>query len=111
MRVVVRPGNTFELSCRDKFSGKDACSSLDTLASIVGELHLLFVEVDAVAEDAEHGTRTHDIGIEAFLLQRVVLGKTCLINQIHGFVHGVFDVLVVRSQGEEIVVDFLYIMI
>ena len=108
MGVVVRPGNTFELSCRDKLSGKDACSSLNTLAAIVGELHLLFVEVDAVAEDAEHGTRTHDIGIEAFLLQRVVLGKTCLINQIHGFVHGVFDVLVVRSQGEEIVVEHLH---
>ena len=69
MGVVVRPWNTFELSCRDELSGKDACSSLDTLAAIVGELHLLFVEIDAVAEDAEHGTRTHDIGIEAFLLE------------------------------------------
>ena len=69
MGVVVRPGNTFELSCRDKLSGKDACSSLNTLAAIVGELHLLFVEVDAVAEDAEHGTRTHDIVVKALLLE------------------------------------------
>ena len=108
MRVVVRPGNTFELSCRNKLSGEDACTSLYTLATIVGELHLLFVEVDAIAEYAEHSTRTHDIGIKAFLLQSVVLCKTCLINQIHGFVHGVLDVLVIRSQSEKIMVDFLY---
>ena len=31
-------------------SGKDACSSLNTLAAIVGELHLLFVEVKELAQ-------------------------------------------------------------
>src|SRR5574344_292281 len=108
VRVVVSPGNTFELSCRNKLSGEDACSSLDTLATIVGELHLFFVEIDAVTEDAEHGTRTHDIGIKAFLLQRVILGKTCLINQIHGFVHGVFDVLIIWCQSEEVMVEHLH---
>ena len=30
------------------------------------------------------------------------------ILNIHGFVHGVFDVFVVRSQGEEIVVEHLH---
>ena len=69
MRVVVRPGNTFELSSCNKLSGEDACTSLNTLAAIVGELHLFFVEIDAVAEDTEHGTRAHDIGIKAFLLE------------------------------------------
>lgn len=69
MRVVVGSWHSFELSCRDKFTHQDACTSLDTLSSIVGELQRLFIELDTVTEDTEHGTRTHDIGVKTFLLE------------------------------------------
>ena len=110
MRVIVGSGNTLQMTCRHQFSGHDACTSLDTLSAIVGKLHLLFIELDTVTEYAEHSTRTHDIWVEAFLFQCVVLRKTSLVNQIHGFVHCVFDILVVGCKGEEVMVDFLYIL-
>ena len=61
MRVVVSTGNTLQMTCRHKFSGHYACTSLDALSAIVGELHLLLIELDTVTEDAEHRTRTHDV--------------------------------------------------
>ncbi len=68
MRIVVRSRHPFQLSCRDKFSHEDACASLNTLTTIVGKLHVVLVELDAVTEDTEHGTCSHDVRIEAFFL-------------------------------------------
>ena len=61
MRVVVGTRHTLQLTCSDKFSCQDACSTLDTLTTIVSELHLVLVKLDAVTEDAEYSTCTHDI--------------------------------------------------
>ena len=71
--------------------------SLYPLPTVVGELHLLLVELDAVAKDAEHGTRTHDIVVKALFLQRIVLRQTSFIDQIHRLLHRIADVLVIGS--------------
>ena len=108
MRVVLCPGNTFQLSCGDKLTHQNARASLYALTAIVGKLHLVLVELDAVTEDAEHGTGTHDVGVEAFFLQGVVLGKTCLIDKVHGFFRCVLDVLVIRGKREEKLVEHFH---
>ena len=110
MGVVLRPGYPLELSGGDKLAHQDVASPLDALPSVVGELHLGRIKPDAVAEDGEYGTRTEDVAVEAFLLERVVLCQPRLVHQIHGFLHCIADILVVRRQREEIVVDFLYII-
>ena len=69
MRVVLRSGNTLQLTCRHQLTGQDARPSLDALSAVVSELHLLLVEADRVAENAEYGTRTHDIIVESLLLE------------------------------------------
>ena len=73
VRVVLCPGDTLQLSCRHQLTGQDACAPLDALATVVGELHLVLVELDAVTEDAEDGTRAHDVGVEAFFLMVSIL--------------------------------------
>ena len=67
MRVVFCSRYTFQLTSRDKLAHENACTSLNALTAIVGELHLVLVEMDAVTENAEHGTGTHDIGVKTFL--------------------------------------------
>jgi len=67
MRVVFRSRYAFQLPSRDKLAHQDACTPLNALTAIVGELHLVLVEMDAVTEDAEHGTGSHDIGVKTFL--------------------------------------------
>ena len=62
MRIVLRSRYTLEFSACHQFTCQDACASLDTLTAIVGELHLFLIEVDAVAEDGEDRTCTHDVG-------------------------------------------------
>ena len=69
MRIILRPRHTLHLSRRHQFAHQDIASSLYPLPTIVGELHLVLVELDAVTEDTEDGTRSHDIAIETFLLE------------------------------------------
>ena len=107
--VVLRARHTLELSGSDQLAHQDVAPAFDALPSVVGELHFLTVEADAVAEDAEHRTRAHDIRVETFFLQRIVLRKSGLVHQVHGLLHRVADVFVVRRQREEVMVDFLYI--
>ena len=106
--VVLRAGHPLELSGGDQLAHQDVAPPLDALPSVVGELHLGRVEPDAVAEDGEYGTRTEDVAVEAFLLEGVVLCQPRLIHQVHGFLHRVADIFVIRCQCEEVVVDFLY---
>ena len=105
MWVVVSSRHSFQLSCRHQFTGQHIGSALDTLSAVVGELHLLLVELDTVTEDAEHGTCSHDVGVETLFFQRIVLRQSSLIHQIHGFLHRVFDVLVIWCQCEEIMME------
>lgn len=69
MRVVVGTRYTLQLTCRYEFSGKNACSTLNALTAIIGKLHFVIVELDAITKDAEYGTCSHDIGVKAFLLE------------------------------------------
>ena len=108
MGIVLRPWHTLHLSRRHQFTHQDVAPSLNPLPSVVGELHLLLVELDAVAKDAEHGTRTHDIVVKALFLQRIVLRQTSFIDQIHRLLHRIADVLVIGSKRKEVMVDFLY---
>ena len=64
--------------------------------------------MDAVTEDAEHGTGSHDIGVKTFLPESVVLGKTRLINEVHRLLCRVLDVLVIRSKCEEELVEHFH---
>ena len=73
MRIVLRPRHTLHLSRRHQFTHQDVAPSLYPLPSVVGERHLLLVELAAVTIDAEHCTRTHNTVIETLLLQRIVL--------------------------------------
>ena len=56
MRIIVRSWHSFQLTCGNKFSHEDACTSLNALTAIVGELHIVLIEIDIVTEDAEHRT-------------------------------------------------------
>ena len=67
MRVILSPRHSFQLTCSDKLAHEDACASLNALTAIIGKLHLVLVEMDAVTEDAEHGTGSHDVGVKTFL--------------------------------------------
>ena len=69
MWVVVGTGNTFKLTCRNKLSCEDGGASLDALTTVVGELHFILIEMDAVTKDTEHRTCTHDVGVKASLLE------------------------------------------
>ena len=111
MRVVLRPGYTLELSRRNQFAHQDIAAPFDTLPPVVGKLHLLLVEGDTVAENRKDGTRYQDVRVEAFFLERVVLCQARFVHQVHRFLHRIADVLVIGSEGKEVVVDFLYIMI
>ena len=80
MRVVLRPGYTLELSRRNQFAHQDIAAPFDTLPPVVSELHLLLVEGDTVAENRKDGTRSQDVGIEAFLLERIVLRQARFVH-------------------------------
>ena len=110
VRVVVRARHALELTCRDQFTGEDVAAPLNALMTVVGELHPLPVESDAVADNREYRARAEDIVVKTFLLERVVLRQTRLVHQIHRLLHRVADILVIGREGEEIVVDFLYIV-
>ena len=69
MRVVVCTRYTLYLSCCHQLSRQNAGTTFYPLTAIVGELHLVLVKLDTVTEDAEYGTRTHDVGVEAFFLE------------------------------------------
>ena len=69
MWVVLCPWHSLQLTCGDKLTHEDACASLYTLPTIIRKLHVVLVELDAVTEDAENGTCTHDVRVEAFLLE------------------------------------------
>ena len=107
--VVVGAGDPPELTGRHQLPHQDAAPALDPLPAVVGEFHVLRVHPDGVAVDAEHGARSHDIRIEAFLLEGVVLRKACLVHEVHGLLHRVLDVLVIRGEREEIVVEHLHV--
>lgn len=105
MRIVLRPRHALHLSRRHQFTHQNIAPSLYPLPTVVGELHLLLVELDAVAKDAEHGTRTHDIVVKALFLQRIVLRQTSFIDQIHRLLHRIADVLVIGSKRKEVMVE------
>ena len=69
MRIIIGSRYSFQLTCSYEFSHQYAGTSLYALTAIVGELHLVLIEVDTVTEDAEYSTRTHDVGVETFLLE------------------------------------------
>ena len=108
MRVVVGTGDTLQTAGCNEFTHQYTAASLDALTAIVGKFHRLGIYLDAVTVDAEYGTCTHDIGIKSLFLQSVILCKTGFIHQIHGFLHRIADILVIRGEGEEVMVDFLY---
>ena len=110
VRVVVRSRHTFELSRCNQFTHEDIAAAFDTLSPVISELHVLLVKGDAVAKDGEYRARTQDIGVESSFLQGVVLCQSRFIHQVHRFLHRVADVFVVRRKGEEVVVDFLYVV-
>lgn len=107
MGIVLRPWDSLQRAFRNQLSHENGCSSLYTLSSIIGERHLFPVKLDAVTEYTEHSTGSHDIAIEALFLQRNVLGKSSLVNQVHSLFHRVLDVLVIRCQGKEIMMEHL----
>ena len=111
VRVVLRPGYTLELSRCNQFAHQDIAAPFDTLPSVVGKLHLLLVEGDAVAENRKDGARSQDVRVETFFLERVVLCQARFVHQVHRFLHRIADVLVVRGKREKVVVDFLYILL
>ena len=73
MWVVVSTRNTLYLTSCHQFSCQDAGPTFYPLTTIIGELHFVLVKLDAVTEDAEDSTRTHNVGIEALFLQGVCL--------------------------------------
>ena len=80
VRVVVRAGDPAELSGCDELAHQDAAAALDALPAVVGELHILRVDLDGVAVDAEDRARTHDVRVEALLLEGVVLRQARLVH-------------------------------
>ena len=107
--TIVGPRDPAELTGGHKLPHQDAAAALDPLPAVVGELHVLGVHPDGVAVDAEHGARTHDVGVEALLLEGVVLREARLVHEVHGLLHRVLDVLVVRGEGEEVMVEHLHV--
>ena len=105
--VVVRAGYAPELTGGHKLAHKDAAPSLDPLPAVIGELHVLGIDADGVAVDAEDRARSHDVRVEALFLEGVVLRKAGLVHEVHGLLHRVFDVLVIRGEREEVVVEHL----
>ena len=69
MRIILRPWNSLQIALCHQLTHKDRCPSLNALTTIVGERHILFTESDAVTENTEDSTRSHDIAIEAFFLE------------------------------------------
>jgi len=108
--VVLRARHAPELPGRYQLAHQDVAAPLDALSSVVRELHRTLVEPDAVAEDGEHGARSQYVGVESALFERVVLRQSGFVHQIHRLFHRIADILVIRRQGKEVVVDFLYII-
>ena len=108
VRVVLRARHPFELSGCDQFAHQDVAPAFDALPSVVGELHFGCIESDAVAEDGEHRARSENVAVETFLFERIILCQSGLVHQVHGLLHRVTDVLVIRRKGEKVMVDFLY---
>lgn len=71
-------------------------------------LHFFLVEVDTVTKYREYRTRSHDVVIKSLFFQRVVLRQSGLIHQVHRLIHSVADILVIRCQREEKVVEHFY---
>ena len=74
--VILRPRNTTELTGGDNLTHEDGGAAFYTLATIIGELHIFLVELDTVTVDAKHTAGSHDVIIETFFLQCVVLSDT-----------------------------------
>ena len=111
VRVVLRARHPFELSGCDQFAHQDVAPAFDALPSVVGELHFGCIESDAVAEDGEHRACSENVAVETFLFERIILCQSLcqsgLVHQVHGLLHRVTDVLVIRRKGEKVMVDFL----
>ena len=69
VRVVLGTRNTLQIAFCDKLAHQNTGSTLDTLSAIVLEGHILLIELDAVTEDTEYSTGSHDITIKTFLLE------------------------------------------
>lgn len=80
---------------------EDIGSTLNPLPAIVGKGKRILVQPDTVTENTADGGCSYQIVIESLFLQCIILGKSCLIYEIHGFLHGIADILVIRSQCEE----------
>ena len=108
MRIIIRPGHSLQFAGRHQLTGENGSPSLDALSPVIGKLHFFLVEVDTVTKYREYRTRSHDVVIKSLFFQRVVLRQSGLIHQVHRLIHSVADILVIRCQREEKVVDFLY---
>ena len=82
--------------------------TFDSLPTIVGELHILFVKGDTVTENREHRARTQYVGVKSLFLEGIVLCQSRLIDQVHRFFHRIADVFVVRCESKKVMVEHFY---
>lgn len=107
VRVVLRSRYAPQVSCRHKLAYQYACTALYPLTAIIRESQVLLVEFDGVTEDAAYRTRSNDVVVKALFFQGIILRKARLVYEVHGFLDGVVDVLVIWGQREEEVVEHL----
>ena len=109
MRVILGSRNTLQVSCCYKLAHQDAGSALYSLSAVVDEGEGVGIQLDAVTIDAADGTRTDDVVIEALFFQGIILCQTGLVNEIHCLAHRILDILVIRCESEEELVEHFYI--
>ena len=108
MRVVLCSWYSLQVSCRYKLAHQDAGSALYSLSAVVDEGEGVGIQLDAVTIDAADGTRSDDVVIEALFFQGIILRQTGLVNEIHCLAHRILDILVIRCESEEELVEHFH---
>jgi len=101
VRILFRTLCALDVPFSHQLTVKYGCTPFDALSSVIDELHVAFIKLDAVGHDVELCRSGDDVVVEAALLERVVLHKTGLVDKVHGLFDVVLDVLFIRCQVEE----------
>lgn len=111
MRIVPCPRYGLDVTCCHHRASDVPGPALDKLRTVIGKLPFMFVKLNGVAHDGADSRRGNDVRVETVLVHGLFLFQCGPVSHIHCFPYRPFDIVVVGRQVEEILVDFLYIMI
>ena len=107
MRIIPGSGNRFNVPRGNHAALQVLGSALDELRSVVGKFPFVFIKLNGVTHDGTHRRRGDDVGVESVLIQSLFLLESRTIRHVHRLADRPLDVVVVRWQIEEVLMEEL----